>query len=118
MDELTEKQIAELEAQLVQLRQEIVDLQASSTQGGKTVELDQASVGRLSRIDAMQQQQMAHASQRLASQRLAQIDAAFQRLAEGEYGFCALCEEPIGYARLKAKPEAPFCVACQSGREN
>ena len=36
---------------------------------------------------------------------------------DGSYGFCRLCEEPIGFKRLQAKPEAPFCVNCQSRHE-
>ena len=117
MDELSDAQVRELRAALVGLQQELTALVASSQHGGKTVELDQASVGRLSRMDAMQQQQMAQASQRAALQRLQQVTVAFDRMDEEEYGLCALCEEPIGYPRLKARPEAPFCLACQKRTE-
>ena len=42
---------------------------------------------------------------------------ALARIADGEYGACLSCEEPVGYARLKARPETPFCIACQARRE-
>lgn len=50
--------------------------------------------------------------ERLQTQ-LALIRQAFARLSAGRYGECARCEEPIGYARLAARPEAALCLACQ-----
>ncbi len=38
-------------------------------------------------------------------------------LEQGDYGDCVECGDPVGYARLKARPEAPFCIGCQSQRE-
>jgi len=81
------------------------------------VELDQARVGRLSRMDAMQQQSMVQANRRTAQTRLTRIETALRRCANDDYGLCASCEEEIGYARLKAQPEAPFCIDCQSNKE-
>jgi DnaK suppressor protein len=49
-----------------------------------------------------------------ARQRLAQIDAALTRLAEGSYGLCEGCGQPIGTARLAARPAAPMCIRCAS----
>jgi len=73
--------------------------------------LDQ-EIGRLTRQDALQQQQMAlHARRRLELQ-LAQIRGALSRVAEGTFGACALCGIAIAPARLELVPETPFCVAC------
>ena len=47
-----------------------------------------------------------------ARQHLADIEAAMLRLAEGEYGSCAACGEPIGAARLAARPAATTCIRC------
>lgn len=80
----------------------------------KPVTLDQQSVGRVSRIDAIQQQQMAIAGKTQASQQLRQIELALQRIEGGEYGDCLECGEPILLARLQIQPEARLCVACQS----
>jgi RNA polymerase-binding transcription factor DksA len=43
---------------------------------------------------------------------LAQIDAALLRLAGGGYGICAVCGQPIGAARLAARPVATACITC------
>ena len=51
-----------------------------------------------------------------AHQHLAQIDAAMARLAEGSYGRCERCGQPIGAARLAARPVASTCVSCAAGR--
>lgn len=87
-----------------------------STDAAKPVDLDEP-IGRISRIDAIQQQQMARASREGMTLRSAQVRAALDRIADGTYGSCASCEENVGYPRLKARPETPFCIACQSGRE-
>lgn len=80
-------------------------------------ELDQARVGRLSRMDAMQQQQMAAAGRRGLLVRQRQVRAALERIGRDEYGDCLSCDEPIALARLRARPESPFCVDCQGRRE-
>lgn len=50
-----------------------------------------------------------------ARQRLAQVDGAAARLAEGNYGDCATCGQPIGSARLAARPATTLCIRCASG---
>ncbi|MCB9680838.1 MAG: TraR/DksA C4-type zinc finger protein [Alphaproteobacteria bacterium] len=89
-------------------------LQAHVQDDGRAsvVDLDQAAVGRVSRVDALQAQQMAQAEQRRAETRLLQVRRALASLADDTYGDCRRCEEPIGYKRLAARPETPFCVAC------
>jgi DnaK suppressor protein len=68
-------------------------------------------------MDAMQQQAMAKATRHKAQLRLAQCKSAVSAFDRDEYGLCRKCEEPIGYARLSAKPEAPFCLTCQRGAD-
>jgi RNA polymerase-binding protein DksA len=51
-----------------------------------------------------------------ARQRLAQIDAAIARLAGGSYGRCERCGQPIGAARLAARPATTTCITCASHR--
>jgi DnaK suppressor protein len=91
-------------------------LLANSSDGAQPVSLDDP-IGRLSRMDAMQQQSMVQANRRTAQTRLTRIETALRRCANDDYGLCANCEEEIGYARLKAQPEAPFCIDCQSHTE-
>lgn len=116
-EELSESQEAELTERLRALKLELEAALGSGADAARVVELDQSSVGRLSRMDAMQQQAMSQASQRNLKARLAQCVAALEAIERGEYGLCRVCEEPIGYRRLSAYPEAPLCVACQRQRD-
>lgn len=85
--------------------------------GAGPVDLDEP-IGRVSRIDAIQQQRMLQANRSAARQRLVQARAALQRIESDEYGECAGCGEAISPARLEATPEAAFCVDCQGRRES
>ena len=51
-----------------------------------------------------------------ARQHLAQIDAAVARLADGSYSVCESCGQPIGAARLAARPVTTTCISCASRR--
>ena len=82
----------------------------------QTVELDQQSVGRLSRMDALQRQALAQATQRRRLARRVRIKAALARIEEGEFGFCQDCGEPIPQARLMLDATLPNCIECASGR--
>jgi len=109
-------EIATYKAALLQRRAELEQQLSSSAEAAGTVELDQP-IGRLSRMDAMQQQQMTLANRRIAETRLQQIAAALERIDSGDFGICVECEEEIDAARLRARPESPFCVDCQGRRE-
>ncbi|HQR29352.1 MAG TPA: TraR/DksA C4-type zinc finger protein [Anaeromyxobacteraceae bacterium] len=47
---------------------------------------------------------------------LAEVDAALGRIAEGRYGTCASCNGPLGLQRLRAIPEARYCLGCSGHR--
>ena len=79
------------------------------------VELQQDSVGRLSRMDALQQQAMAQAQERRRAAERVRIKAALERIEEGEWGYCLTCGEEIAAARLRHDPSVPCCVGCASG---
>lgn len=116
MNELSQRQCTELHQALLTLRTKLQQLLENSNDAAQPVSLDEP-IGRLSRMDAMQQQSMVQANRRTSQTRLTRIEAALRRHANEEYGLCMGCEEEIGYARLKAQPEAPFCINCQSKRE-
>jgi DnaK suppressor protein len=44
---------------------------------------------------------------------LLEIELALSKIVEGTYGVCEMCEEKIGFARLKVKPHARFCIDCR-----
>lgn len=116
MDELTKVQREELRELIVKDCRELEEQLAGSREGSKPVALD-TPIGRLSRMDALQQQQMAIAGQKSLNSRLQLLRNALQALEADNYGDCRSCEEPIGYQRLKVRPETPFCLACQSRSE-
>ncbi len=116
MAELTETQIEELRALILLNCRGLQELLDSSSESSKPVALDEP-IGRLSRMDALQQQHMAIASRQSQTKRLQLLQNALQAIEREDYGECRLCEEPIGYPRLKARPETPFCLGCQGRSE-
>lgn len=98
--------------QLQAIRQELEALISGSSESRSTVELDQSAVGRLSRMDALQGQQMALATDRRRALELKRIESALRRLEDGDYGYCVRCEEPITAKRLAFDPAVTLCVAC------
>ena len=95
-------------ARLEELRQ----LDKSSAADSATVELDQQKLGRLSRMDALQAQEMALATKRRREIEFGRIDAALQRLDDASYGDCLACGEEIGEKRLALDPATPTCIDC------
>ena len=97
---------------LISLREEIGQLTTDSRDATDTVALDQSKVGRLSRMDALQAQQMAQETARRRQLQLQKIDSALRRMEAGDYGYCFKCEEDIGAARLNIDPACTRCIGC------
>jgi DnaK suppressor protein len=97
---------------LANRRAELEQQSEKTKDARRPVELDQQAVGRLSRMDAIQQQQMAEAAERSRRRDLVRIEMAERRLNEGEYGYCLECGEEIPDARLAIDPMAETCVNC------
>ena len=106
-----------LRDKLLKLRAELQELAAMGDESAAVVELDQTKVGRLSRMDAMQAQAMAQASEQRREQTLRQIDAALKRIDDDEYGYCLQCGESINPKRLEFDPTALLCIDCASKAE-
>lgn len=84
----------------------------------RTVMLDQSSVGRLSRMDAMQQQAMAQELRsRLITNRRS-LQAALARIAAGSFGHCCQCDAELDPKRLAHEPATVFCADCVAERES
>ena len=104
-----EKFRAKLEALKAELENQADDTSAADR---APVELDQQSVGRLSRIDAMQVQAMALATEQRRKAELARVTAALERLGTDEFGYCEICGEAIAPARLEHNPAVTTCIGC------
>ena len=109
---MTPSQRDEIKNALVQLEAQLGQEIALSKDSSRPVTLDQQSVGRVSRIDAIQQQQMSLAALRRLELRLTQVKSALLRVDTEGFGNCAKCEEEIPWARLVARPESPVCIKC------
>lgn len=116
--EPTAAQRAALRAQLVDLQAELQALLADEAGLGGTVHLDQSAMGRVSRVDALQQQEMAKAALRRHELRLGRVTAALERYDDDPdaFSWCPECGETIGLRRLQAFPESVFCVPCLQAR--
>ena len=110
-------QIEAFRQQLLQLQKELAALKTTSAAAAEVVELDQTSVGRLSRMDALQGQAMSKEQGRRRALELHKIGAALRRIETGDYGYCLDCDEPIAIQRLTLDPSATLCIRCASARE-
>ncbi|MGL1832074.1 TraR/DksA family transcriptional regulator [Rhodocyclaceae bacterium SMB388] len=109
---------------LDEYRQRLTDELASvhddlieAKQAAGTVVLDQSSVGRLSRMDAMQQQAMAQGIMTRLDVRRRKLQAALARVQSGEFGLCCQCGAELEAERLRHDPSAVFCADCMAERE-
>lgn len=109
---MNKSNIQKFNKQLLNKQNELLELKQSLKKSAATVMLDQNSVGRLSRMDAMQAQQMAIESERRCEQHLIQIKAAMKRIENDDYGHCEVCDEEIILGRLSIDPAATRCVEC------
>ena len=78
----------------------------------KTVELDQGAVGRLSRMNSIQNQGIAKGLRERESIKLGLIQEALRRLDAGTYGVCVACGGEVAAERLFVFPESGTCVRC------
>jgi DnaK suppressor protein len=109
---MNEAEMEPFRHKLVILRAELQNLEESSREATRPVELDQAALGRLSRMDAMQAQLMAMEGARRRKRQLGKIEGAFRRIEAGEYGNCFVCGEVIDIQRLSVDPTYTRCIQC------
>ena len=109
---MDQKQLDSFQQRLISLRDDIEQLTNDSSEAVGTVTLDQSKVGRLSRMDALQAQQMAQETARRRQIQLQKIDSALRRIDAREYGYCIICDEEIVLARLEFDPAITRCIKC------
>jgi DnaK suppressor protein len=106
-----------MQAKLLALREQLEAAAEAGKDASQVVELDQARLGRLSRMDALQAQAMSQASDRRRDATLQGITAALLRIENDDYGYCRSCDEPINEKRLEFDPTAILCIDCASKAE-
>jgi len=98
------------ERKLTELRKELTSVEKAGNEAAETVVLDQTRVGRLSRMDALQNQAISIEVKRRRENQLRQIDSALARLKNGKFGFCVDCGEKINARRLEFDPTSTLCI--------
>ncbi|MFT5420806.1 MAG: DnaK suppressor protein [Candidatus Endobugula sp.] len=101
-----------LKAQLIDRKANLLQQEDEHKQASQPVELDQAKVGRLSRMDAMQAQEMALETARRCKQHIVEVEKALLRIESDNYGVCVECDDNIDVRRLKFDPACVHCIGC------
>jgi DnaK suppressor protein len=114
---MTPNELEQARNRLTTLRATLAAEKDAAAESIAPVELDQARLGRLSRMDGMQQQAMAQEQDRRRDTQLKRIEGAFQRLDKGTYGNCVTCGAAISEARMEFDPTVFFCQTCATKAE-
>lgn len=109
---MNREELSRFRTQIMALATALDETETTADSATDTVTLDQSAVGRVSRIDALQQQQMALEAQRRRALQRKQIDGALRRIDSGDFGDCYICGEPIALARLQLNPLLTRCLHC------
>jgi DnaK suppressor protein len=113
---MQDTQLEQFRCMLLELKSELETMAEGSMQDTRPVELDQARIGRLSRLNALQAQEMAQETARRRQRHLVEIEGALRRIDTGEYGCCFVCGEAIDVRRLAADPSTTRCIRCAENR--
>lgn len=70
------------------------------------------SIGRVSRMDAINNKSVVEAALRTAKRKLSNLKIALTKIEEEGFGKCTRCKNPIPAARLMYMPESTRCVRC------
>ena len=100
------------------LKEKIIDKIARTEE--KIVDLEEMTkpigpenaIGRVSRMDAINNKSVAEAALRNARQKLSKLQVALNKVDQADFGICAFCKQPIPPARLLYMPESSRCVHC------
>ena len=98
----------------VKIREEIAKTEVliqSYRDQSKPVTLDN-SIGRLSRMDAINNKSITEAALRKAEEKLHKLNQALETIGKGNFGLCIQCKQPIPIGRILLMPESNRCVNC------
>jgi DnaK suppressor protein len=112
VDHLSQEQRAELREALERMLVRLERSMLATDRAAAPVELDQTTVGRLSRMDSLQNQGLTRNLQERERVNLMEIEKALRRIEDGTYGLCTSCRDEIPFGRLLVMPETATCAAC------
>ncbi len=96
-----------LEAEIISTKKSIVSYE-DMTQPIKP----ENSLGRISRMDAINNKGVAEVALRQARLKLKNLIVMLNNIDELSFGLCAKCKNPIPIPRLMFLPESRHCVSC------
>jgi len=96
-----------IQADMATLQKQILTLEEKT----KPIAPD-CSLGRLTRLEAMGEQEVANKVLDEARLRLTRLNNALQHIDKPMFGICIECEEDIGFGRMSIRPESVRCVDC------
>lgn len=70
------------------------------------------AIGRISRMDAINNKSVAEAALRTAEDKLDKLNYMLTRVGEDDFGVCAKCKKPIPIGRILLMPQSRHCVNC------
>ncbi|MCA9396272.1 MAG: TraR/DksA C4-type zinc finger protein [Candidatus Omnitrophica bacterium] len=98
---------SEINGQIEQLEEQILSLKEQC----KPVQPD-SSLGRITRMDAIQQKSMAEENLRQSESTLHSLKDTLDRLNDAGFGICTVCKQNIAPERILYLPQAKTCVHC------
>ena len=72
------------------------------------------SIGRLSRLDAINNKSVMEAALRTARQELDDLEYAHKHMEKEDFGVCVKCKAEINFKRLMLIPGSKHCIGCAS----
>jgi DnaK suppressor protein len=70
------------------------------------------AIGRISRMDAINNKSVAEAALREAQSKLQGLEYMLDKIGDKDFGLCAKCQQAIPIGRLMIQPQSRFCVNC------
>jgi DnaK suppressor protein len=102
---------------VIQSRLDAIESELAATAESSEPVSPDVSIGRLSRLESMQMQQMALAGRRRLEEERARLREAQTRIDSGKFGTCLLCGGEIATERLEIQPDATVCMPCLKRRK-
>ncbi len=96
-----------IEEKIVQAEKEIAHLEANTQPISP-----ENSLGRVSRMDAINNKGVAEAALRSSKKKLGKLKVALTKIDQAGFGMCKNCKKPIPAPRLMYMPESTTCVRC------
>ena len=70
------------------------------------------AIGRISRMDAINNKTVNEAALKIAEQKLTNLKIALSNIKDTNFGLCSKCKTSIPLGRILLMPQSRFCVNC------